>query len=119
MKRRSAGKVLGDLLDAADAAEELVGRGRAVFDEDRLLRLAAEAVIGRIGDAAEKLLAIFGDDLPLDVPWREVVGNRIVVDHAYHRVDYEIVWASLVSDVPAMAASVTAWAAERGIVIER
>jgi len=39
--------VLDDIEDAAEAAEELVGRGRDAWDEDRLLLLAGEAVIGR------------------------------------------------------------------------
>ena len=52
---RPVDKLLADLLDAVGAAEELVGRGRAAYDTDRILRLAGEAVVGRIGDAAAKL----------------------------------------------------------------
>jgi len=47
--------VLDEIEDAAGAAAELVGRGREAWDEDRLLRLAGEAVIGRIADAANRL----------------------------------------------------------------
>lgn len=119
MTGRATAKILGDLLDSADAGAELIARGRAAFDDDRLLRLAGEAVIGRIGDAARKLLAEFGEQLPSDIPWSDVVGARIVVDHAYHRVDYDVIWSTLERDVPALAASLTRWAAERNIVIER
>jgi uncharacterized protein with HEPN domain len=117
--RRTGEKVLADLLDSADAGAELVGRGRAAFDQDRLLRLASEAVVGRIGEAARKLLAEFGEDLPPDIPWSDVVGARIVVDHAYHRVDYDVLWSTLERDVPAMAASLARWAAERNLEIGR
>jgi hypothetical protein len=52
---RTAAKIIGDLLDAANAAAEIVARGKDSWDHDRLLRLAGEAVISRIGDAAAKL----------------------------------------------------------------
>ena len=52
MSRRPIDKIVADLLDAVGAASELVGRGRDAYDNDRLLRLAGEAVIGRIGDSA-------------------------------------------------------------------
>ena len=52
---RTAVKIIGDLLDAANAAAEIVARGKDAWDHDRLLRLADEAVISRIGDAAAKL----------------------------------------------------------------
>jgi hypothetical protein len=48
-------KLIGDLLDAASAAAEIVTRGRDAWNADRLLRLAGEAVINRIGRVASKL----------------------------------------------------------------
>lgn len=62
--RREPKKVVGDLLEACDQAAEIVDRGRDRYDADEIHRLAAEAVLGRIGDAAKKLTAEFGDDLP-------------------------------------------------------
>ena len=35
-----------------------------------------------------------------EVPWDDVRGMRIVVDHVYHAVDYNIVWETLRDDVP-------------------
>lgn len=87
MSRRSIEKLLGDILDACDAGTELVEHGRDAFDQDRMLRLAAEAIIGRIGDAAAKLRDQAESELPAGVPWEDVIGNRIIVDHVYHRVD--------------------------------
>lgn len=52
---RQIEKIVGDLLDAASAAADIVARGQEVWDADRILRLAAEAIINRIGDAAAKL----------------------------------------------------------------
>lgn len=115
---RPVDKLLADLLDAVGAAEELVGRGRAAYDTDRMLRLAGEAVVGRIGDAAAKLRDLVSDDLPEAVPWDDVIANRIIVDHVYHRVDYQLLWNTLERDVPALGSALSAWARGRGIVLD-
>ncbi len=66
--RRGVDKTVADLLDAAAAAVEIVARGRDAWDEDRLLRLAGEAAIGRIGDAASKLPDNVQASIP-SAPW--------------------------------------------------
>ena len=71
-------------------AAEIVGCGLDRWETERPLRLAGEAVIGRIGDVASKLPEEVIRETP-DVPWDEVRGMRIVVDHVYHAVDYRIV----------------------------
>lgn len=114
MSGRSSDKVLGDLLDACDAAAELVARGSEAFDSDQLLRLAAEAIIGRIGDSAAKLRQAYGESLPTRIPWDEVIGNRIVVDHAYHRVDYGALWVTLERDVPELREAMGKWNTDAG-----
>lgn len=118
MSRRPVDKIVADLLDAVQAARELIGRGRDSYDSDRLLRLAGEAVIGRIGDSAAKLRDQHGDDLPQEVPWDDVVANRIIVDHVYHRVDYDLLWNTLERDVPALGARLREWAVDRGVDLE-
>jgi uncharacterized protein with HEPN domain len=98
-------KVLDDLLDAASAAAEIVARGRDAWDQDRLLRLAGEAVISRIGDAAARLPDQARAAMP-SVPWDDIRANRILATHIYHRIDYAILWETLVRDVPALAAEI-------------
>ncbi|MFA5889535.1 MAG: HepT-like ribonuclease domain-containing protein [Actinomycetota bacterium] len=91
--------VLADILDAVAAAAELVARGKPAWDEDRLLRLAGEAIIGRVADAAGRL----PEDVMFaagDVPWDDLRDIRILVDHIYHRIDYEILWRTLTEDLP-------------------
>ena len=114
--RREPKQVMGDLLEACDQAAEIVLRGRDRYDEDEIHRLAAEAVLGRIGDAAKKLTTEFGDDLPRSIPWTQIVGLRIIVDHAYHKIDYDIVWATLERDVPELRDAVIAWGRKRDLV---
>lgn len=105
---RGVAKAVEDILDAASAGAELVARGRAAWDADRLLRLAGEAVLSRIGDAANKLPEAVKADLPA-IPWDEIRANRILVVHIYHRIDYEVVWATLEQDVPRLAADLGGW----------
>jgi uncharacterized protein with HEPN domain len=85
--------------DALSRAAGLVARGRDAFDEDDAVRLACEALIGRIGEAAERLSDDHRDSRS-DVRWRDIIGARIVMDHMYHRIDYEIVWGIVARSMP-------------------
>jgi uncharacterized protein with HEPN domain len=101
--------VIGDLLDACGAAAEIVARGKEAWDRDRLLRLAGEAVISRIGDASSKLSESVRAAIP-SVPWDEIRANRVLVAHVYHRIDVEILWSTLARDVPHLALEINRWA---------
>lgn len=105
---RALNKIVGDLLDAANAAAEIVARGHEAWQHDRILRLAAEAVVNRIGDAAGKLPDEVRSTMSA-VPWDEIRANRVLVAHIYHRIDPEILWATLSRDVPRLAVEVERW----------
>ena len=112
---RHIADLLEDLAEAIDAAEELVAQGKDRWDAERPLRLAGEAVVGRLGDIATKLPS----DLVVstsELPWAEIKGMRIVVDHAYHGIDYERVWRTLRDDVPELERVVRGWVTrQRGL----
>jgi len=74
---RGVDGLLADLAEAADAAAEVVGLRKERWDTERPLRLAGEAVIGRLGDIATKLPDEVIKSTP-EVPWREVKGMRII-----------------------------------------
>jgi uncharacterized protein with HEPN domain len=105
---RGVDNLLADLAEAADAAAELVTLGKKRWDAERPLRLAGEAVIGRLGDIATKLPDEVIKGTP-EIPWREVRGMRIIAAHAYHRIDYEEVWVTLRDDVPRMDNAIRRW----------
>jgi hypothetical protein len=67
---RGINDLLADLAEAADAAAELVMLGKERWDGERPLRLAGEAVIGRLGDIAAKLPDEVTEATP-EIPWRE------------------------------------------------
>ncbi len=108
MAPRRLADLLADLDEAIDAAAELVRYGQDRWETERPLRLAGEAVIGRIGDVASKLPEEVIRETA-DVPWDDVRGMRIVVDHVYHAVDYRLVWQTLRDDVPNLGLAIERW----------
>ena len=96
---------LHDIADFCSLAADLVSRGREAYDGDRMLQLAAEAVITRIGEAVGRLDPPFVSSRP-EVPFRQAKGMRNLVSHEYRRTDPEIVWGTLVDDIPPFCAQV-------------
>jgi uncharacterized protein with HEPN domain len=102
---RPVDKLFDDILAAISVGEEIVRRGRACFDEDPVVQYSAETVVGHIGDAASKLPDEVRAAMP-DIPWKAIIGARIMVDHAYHRLDYGRIWLSLEEDLPPLRAAI-------------
>lgn len=107
-RRRSDNEVIADIEHAARAAANLVARGKDAWDKDELLRLAGEALIGRVADAAGRLPDEIRASIT-EVPWDDLRDIRILVDHIYHRVDYEVLWETLERDVPFLLEGITRW----------
>src|SRR5262249_12499362 len=93
-------------------AAEIVARGKDAWQRDRLLRLAGEAVISRIGDAAAKLPEQVQATMPAG-PWGDIRANPVLLAHIHHRIDYEILGGTLARDVPSLAAEIEAWRSEQ------
>ena len=105
---RSLSELLTDLNEAVAAAAQIVRLGKERWDTDPIVHLAGEAVVGRIGDVATKLPTQLIQETP-QVPWDEVRGMRIIVDHLYHAVDYEILWETLRDDLPELGLAMERW----------
>jgi uncharacterized protein with HEPN domain len=91
-----------DILDAADQIAGVVKDGRKAWDQDRLRQLAVERLLEIIGESANTLSDEFRAACP-EVPWRDVIGLRIVLAHHYHRVDPNQVWVIASGEVPRLA----------------
>lgn len=91
-----------DILDAAEQILEVVADGREVWVKDRLRQLAVERLLEIIGESANALSDDFRAQYP-SVPWRDVIGLRVVLAHHYHRVDPNQVWVIAVDEVPRLA----------------
>jgi uncharacterized protein with HEPN domain len=107
-KRRPVDSIIADINQTGDAAAELIARGRTAWDNDFLLRLAGEAVIGRLADATNRLPEAIKNSIR-DVPWDDIRDMRILVDHIYHRIDYDALWETLRDDVPHLLKQLHEW----------
>ena len=98
MSRRDDERV-ADILDAASEIAEIIELGRAAWDKDRIRRLATERLLEIIGEAANSLSEDFRTQHP-GIPWRDIIGLRVVLAHHYHRVDPNQVWVIAATEVP-------------------
>jgi uncharacterized protein with HEPN domain len=98
-------RLLHDLLDHAAAVARLVDRGRAAYDEDEMLRFAAEDLLIRLGETVARIDRddpTFVDAHP-DLELRRVKDARNLVAHGYDVVDPALVWTILEQNVPGVA----------------
>lgn len=94
------------LLDMQEAVTDLstiVDRGRTGW-EDRFVKLAAQKLLEILGEAAKQVSDEVRAQYP-EVPWRDLARVRDVYTHAYHRVDHELMWQQLVTQLPALQRS--------------
>jgi len=93
---------VADILDAASEMAEIIELGRDAWDKDRIRRLAVERLLEIVGEAANSLSEDFRTQHP-SVPWRDIIGLRVVLAHHYHRVDSNQVWVIAATEVPRLA----------------
>jgi uncharacterized protein with HEPN domain len=88
-----------------DAAEEAIefarGRTRADLDADRMLVLALVKEIEIIGEAAFRMSPRTRDQLP-EIPWDDVIGMRHRLVHAYFDINLDILWRTVLADLPTL-----------------
>jgi uncharacterized protein with HEPN domain len=91
---------LQHILEAArDATDFAQGRTRADLDHDRMLRRALVQCVQVIGEAASGLSPEARARLA-DIPWREIRRMRNVLVHAYFGISLDILWRTIVEDLP-------------------
>lgn len=103
---------LEDIVQAARWIDEYV----AGTDYDDLVRhhMRFNAVVRAlevIGEAARGLPEDMRRELP-GVPWREIIGMRNILAHAYFAVDPDVVWSAATEHVPSLAVAVARRLAE-------
>lgn len=93
-----------DIRRAAEKALHFVdGKSRDDLDQDDLLIAGLLHEITVIGEAASALSAGRRARMP-SVPWREIIGMRQVIVHAYWRVDVDELWRAVADDLPTLLA---------------
>ena len=95
---------VGHMLDKAQEALALVhGKARQDYDRDTVLRLALTHLIQVIGEAARRVSPTFRERYP-QIPWDAIAGMRNKIVHDYMDVDEDIVWDSVVHELPLLIA---------------
>lgn len=105
---RSSDAFLLDIVEAsARISEYTAGMSRADFMADRKTQAAVVREIEIIGEASRQLPEPF-KQANAAVPWRELARLRNMYIHAYHGVDYGLVWQTAVRTMPTIAGAVGA-----------
>ena len=90
---------LSHMLSAAREAQAFVrNETRASIKKDRKLILALVKTVEIIGEAASKASAECQKDLP-QIPWRNIIGMRNRLIHAYFDVNLDILWKTITEDL--------------------
>ena len=103
---RSDDQRVVDIVEAAAEVAEVVGRGKAAWDTDRVSRLAVERLLEIIGESARAMTEPGRSSFPT-VPWADVIGLRTLLAHHYHRIDPEQVWVIASVEVPRLLLALT------------
>ena len=102
-----AQQALLDLRAFIALGEGLTAQGRTAFDENIYLRLSAEAIVQRVGEAVARLPAALIQAHPeIEFSLAKAMRNRVA--HRYQSVDYAILWEALAVDLPLMSDQVAA-----------
>jgi uncharacterized protein with HEPN domain len=93
----------GTLLDMVEMCDLLIAH--ASDDEtlatDPVVQAAAQRWIEVLGEAATHLSEELRSAHP-EIPWREIIGTRVILAHAYFYVDQDIIGDVVKRDVPAI-----------------
>ena len=102
--QRSEPERLSDILLYARTARmfgQELGLAREKFDANPLYRCASIRCLEVIGEASKYLSSDTKDRFP-QVEWKKIAGMRDILIHDYYGVDLDIVWYSLIDDIPAL-----------------
>lgn len=100
MSRRSQQALLMDMLEAGKTAvESVAGRDIASLRTDYIRTLGLVKCLKILGEAASCLGPEFRSQHP-DLPWAAIIGMRNRLVHAYYEINHDLLWKTLVEDLP-------------------
>lgn len=103
MRRDDASYLLDMLVAARDAVAFSEGLSFSRFAGERRSQLAILEAVEIVGDAAARLSRETTEAHP-DIPWREVLGMRNRLVHAYFDIDLQVVRNTVQKDLPVLIA---------------
>lgn len=91
---------LRHMLDATREASSFVrNKNRSSLNKDRKLVLALIKSIEIIGEAATRISNEYRAVTP-QIPWRNLIGMRNRLIHAYFDINLDILWETVIDDLP-------------------
>ena len=91
---------LHHMLDAAlEALSFIDGKTRPELNENRMLVLSLVKEVEIIGEAAYRISESTRNKFP-EIPWADVIGMRNRLVHAYFDINLDVLWQTLVGDLP-------------------
>ncbi|OKH19058.1 DUF86 domain-containing protein [[Limnothrix rosea] IAM M-220] len=93
-----------------DASERIIqfteGRSRSDLDTDEMLALALVRLVEIIGEAANHISPDCQGNYS-NIPWRQMIGMRNRLVHAYFDVDLDILWVVVSRNIPTVLGQIT------------
>lgn len=99
MRKDDAVRLLHILEAAKEAVSFTKDKTRESLDSNRQLVLALVKDIEIIGEAAAHVTAERRVELP-QIPWNKIIGMRNRLIHAYFEINLDILWKTLIEDIP-------------------
>lgn len=72
---------------------------QSVLATDPVVQAAAQRWVEVLGEAASHLSDELRASHP-EIPWREIIGTRVILAHAYFHVDHDIIGDVVARDIP-------------------
>ena len=82
---------------------------RAALASDPVVQAAAQRWIEVLGEAASHVSDDTKNAHP-EIPWRDIIGTRAILAHAYFHIDQDIIGQVIDRDVPALRIQLVAMA---------
>lgn len=98
---------------ALDACSHVEGMTFDEFAQSDLHQRATFYAIGIVGEAASHVGQEIRAANP-DIPWRQIVGMRNRIFHAYFDIDVRAVWRTVQQDLPSLIARLEPMLPEQG-----
>lgn len=106
----SANTDLASVLDIVTAAQQIqrysAALTRAQLEQDDEKQAAILYRIAVIGEAVKRISPAFRAQHP-QVPWRKIAGMRDIVLHQYDRVNLDLVWSVIETQLPQLLDTLT------------
>lgn len=99
---------LQHIRDACNEALQFIAdQNKDDFQNNRMLALALIKELEIIGEAANNISDDYQNRYP-NIPWKDMIGMRNRLVHAYFGINYDIVWQTVTESLPVLLVEVEA-----------